>query len=195
MNKQEYLEILRRALAQMPSEELEKQIAYYDELISDMCEDGLSETEATARLGDPSAVAEELLAALPLGTLVKTRIQSESKPSALIIVLLVLGFPVWFPLLVSIGAVILSLLITLWALAVSFGAVVLSLGVSAVAVPLALATGFLNGSPLMLLGGALAAAGLCVLGALALPGVFRGVVRISRAVGRGIKSIFIMKEK
>ena len=194
MNKQEYLEKLRRALAQMPSEELEKQIAYYDELISDMCEDGLSEAEATARLGDPAAVAEELLAALPLGTLVKTRIQSESKPSALIIVLLVLGFPVWFPLLVSVGAVILSLLVTLWALAISFGAVVLSLGVSAVAIPLALVTGFIDGSPLMIMGCALAAAGLCVLGALALPGVFRGIVRICRAVGRGIKSIFIMKE-
>ena len=195
MNKQEYLEKLRRALAQMPPEELEKQIAYYDELISDMCEDGLSEPEATARLGDPAAVAEELLAALPLGTLVKTRIRSESKPSVLIIVLLVLGFPVWFPLIVSAGAVILSLLITLWALVISFGAVVLSLGLSAIAIPIALVSGFLEGSPLMLMGLALAAAGVCVLGALALPSVFRGAVRICRAVGRGIKSIFIIKEK
>ena len=32
-----------------------------------MCEDGMSETEATAKLGDPGKVAEELLAALPLG--------------------------------------------------------------------------------------------------------------------------------
>ena len=195
MNKQEYLEMLRRALAQMPQEELEKQIAYYDELISDMCEDGMTEAEATAHLGDPGKVAEELLASLPLGTLVKTRIKSESKSSALIIVLLVLGFPVWFPLLISAGAVVLSLLITLWALAISFGAVVLSLGVSAVATPVALVTGFLDGSPLMLIGCAVAAAGFCVLGALALPGVFRGVIRVCRAVGRGVKSIFIIKEK
>ena len=51
MNREEYLEKLRLALAQMPAEEKERQIAYYDELISDMCEDGMSETEATAKLG------------------------------------------------------------------------------------------------------------------------------------------------
>ena len=49
MNKQEYLDALGRALAQMPGEEREKQIAYYDELIQDMCEDGMSETEARCR--------------------------------------------------------------------------------------------------------------------------------------------------
>ena len=95
MNREEYLEKLRLALAQMPAEEKERQIAYYDELISDMCEDGMSETEATAKLGDPGKVAEELLAALPLGTLVKTRIKSAGSLSALAIVLLVLGFPLW----------------------------------------------------------------------------------------------------
>ncbi len=195
MNRQEYLEKLRRALAQMPQEELEKQIAYYDELISDMCEDGMTEPEATARLGDPGAVAAELLAALPLGTLVKTRIRSAGGLSALNIVLLVLGFPLWFPLLVSAFAVVLSLLVTLWALAISFGAVVLALGLSALALPFALIFGFVEGSPLMLVGMALAAAGLCVLGALLIPPVFRGVAALCRACGRGLKSIFIKKEK
>ena len=41
----------------------------------------------------------------------------------------------------------------------------------------------------------LAAAGLCVLGATALPLAVRGSARLCRAVGRGIKSIFIKKEK
>ena len=106
MNRQEYLEKLRRALAQMPPGELEKQIAYYDELISDMCEDGMSETEAVAKLGDPAAVAAELLTALPLGTLVKSRVKSASGLSGLTIALLVLGFPLWFPLVCAAGAVV-----------------------------------------------------------------------------------------
>ena len=196
MNKQEYLEALRRALQQMPPEEREKQLAYYDELISDMCEDGMSETEATAKLGDASAVAAELLTALPLGTLVKSRIRSESKPSALIIVLLVLGFPLWFPLIAAFFAVVLSVFVTLWALAVSFGAVVLALGLSAVAVPVAAVTGVLAGtSPLAIVGATLALAGLCVLGALAIPPLFRGLARLCRAFARGVKSIFIKKEK
>ena len=194
MNKQEYLEKLRRALAQMPPEELEKQLAYYDELFSDMCEDGMTEAEAAARLGEPDAVAQELLAALPLGALVKSRIRSAGSLSALNIVLLVLGFPLWFSLLVSAFAVVLSLLITLWALAVSCAAVVLALGLSALAIPLAMVFGFVEGSPLVLIGCALAAAGLCVLGALLLPPIFRGCAALCRALFRGLKSIFIKKE-
>ena len=93
MNKREYLDALRRALAQMPGEEKEKQLAYYDELIQDMCEDGMNETEATARLGEPDTVAQELLAALPLWALVKTRVRPSGGFSPLVIALLVLGFP------------------------------------------------------------------------------------------------------
>ena len=195
MNKQEYLEKLRAALAQMPPEERERQIAYYDELISDMCEDGLSETEATARLGEPKDVAAELLAALPLGTLVKSRIKSAGGLSTLTVVLLVLGFPLWFPLLMAFFAVVISVLATLWALAISLGVVVLALGITAVAVPIGIVTGLIEGSTLMLAGYALAAAGLCVLGVLGLPPLFRGMVKLCRAFGRGVKSIFIKKEK
>ena len=134
MNKQEYLGALEYALAQMPPEEREKHLAYYDELICDMCEDGMSEEEATSRLGDPNAVAQELLAALPLATLVKTRIRSGGSLSPLVIALLVLGFPLWFPLLVSCGAVVLSLIITMWALFVSYAAVAAALLISAIAI-------------------------------------------------------------
>ena len=196
MNKQEYLDALRRALAQMPSEELEKQIAYYDELISDMCEDGMSETEAVAQLGEPGAVAKELLADLPLGTLVKSSIKPKKDWSPLSVLLIVLGFPLWFPLLVSFFAIVLSVLVTIWALALSFGAVVLALGLSALAIPIAAVAGVITEfSPLVLVGTMLAAAGLCVLGALAIPPLFRGVAALCRALWRGIKSIFIKKEK
>lgn len=193
MNKQEYLGALEYALAQMPPEEREKHLAYYDELICDMCEDGMSEEEATSRLGDPNAVAQELLAALPLATLVKTRIRSGGSLSPLVIALLVLGFPLWFPLLVSCGAVVLSLIITMWALFVSYAAVVFALGLCAVATPLALVFGFAEGSPLVLVGLALTSAGLCVLGALLIPPLFRGLTALCRAVVRSVKSIFIKK--
>ena len=193
MNKQEYLDALGRALAQMPGEEREKQIAYYDELIQDMCEDGMSETEAVSRLGEPDAVAQELLAALPLSTLVKTRVRPSGGFSPLVIALLVLGFPLWFPLLSSAFVVVLSLLITLWALFVSYAAVVFALGLCAVATPLALVFGFAEGSPLVLIGLALTSAGLCVLGALLIPPLFRGLTALCRAVVRSVKSIFIKK--
>lgn len=193
MNRQDYLGALQRALEQMPPEEKEKQLAYYDELIQDMCEDGMSEEEAASRLGEPNTVAQELLAELPLSTLVKTRIRSGGSLSPLVIALLILGFPLWFPLLVSCGAVVLSLIITLWALFVSYAAVVFALGLCAVATPLALVFGFAEGSPLVLVGLALTSAGLCVLGALLIPPLFRGLTALCRAVVRSVKSIFIKK--
>ena len=195
MNKQEYLDALRRALAQMPSEERERQLAYYDELISDMCEDGMSEAEAASRLGEPNAVAQELLAALPLWALVKTRVSPGGGLSPLVIALLILGFPLWFPLLTAVGAVLLSLIITLWALFIAYAAVVFALLASAVALMIALPLGYVEGSPLMAAGLLLASAGAGILLALALPPLARLLGRATKAVGRGVKSIFIKKEK
>ena len=195
MNKQEYLGALEYALAQMPPEEREKHLAYYDELICDMCEDGMSEEEATSRLGDPNAVAQELLAALPLATLVKTRIRSGGSLSPLVIALLVLGFPLWFPLLAACGAVVLSLIITMWALFVSYAAVAAALLISAIAMAIALPLGYVESSPLMAAGLLLAFTGAGILLALALPPLARLLGRATKAIGRGVKSIFIKKER
>lgn len=195
MNKQEYLSALEYALEQMPPEEREKQLAYYDELICDMCEDGMSEEEATARLGDPNAVAQDLLAALPLSTLVKTRISSGGSLSPLVIVLLVLGFPLWFPLLISCGAVVLSLIVTIWALFISYAAVAAALLIAAIALVFALPLGYVESSPLMAVGLLLASAGAGILLALSLPPLARLLGRVTKAIGRGVKSIFIKKER
>ncbi|MBQ6464705.1 MAG: DUF1700 domain-containing protein [Oscillospiraceae bacterium] len=194
MNKAEFLDTLRRALSQLPPEELEKQIAYYEELFADMQEDGLSEQEAAAKLGDPTQIAQELLIELPLGTLVKSCVKSAGRLSGLNIVLLVLGFPVWFPLLLSFGAVLLAVLIVLWSLVLSFGVVVLALGIVAVAAPIGLFVKLVSASPLLLIGSALIAGGLCVLGALALKPLCRGMAKLCTAIFKGIKSLFIKKE-
>ena len=194
MNKAEFMDALRRALSQLPPEELDKQLAYYEELFADMQEDGLSEQEAAAKLGDPSQVAQELLMELPLGTLVKTRVKSAGGVSALNVVLLVLGFPLWFPLLLAFGAVLLAVLISLWAVVLSFGVVVLALGLSATALLFAVFFSFFSASPLLLIGASLVAGGLCVLGALVLRPLCRGMAKLCAWLFRQIKSLFIKKE-
>lgn len=194
MGKTEYLDALRRALAQMPPEELEKQIAYYDEMFSDMLEDGKSEQEICEHLGPPSAAAEELLRELPLGTLVKSRARELRTWSPLSIVLAILGAPVWLPLLLTAVVLLLAFLVVIWALVLSYTAVVASLGISALGVAVGAIGGFMEGSPLLIVGVVLAAAGLCVLGSLLLPPLYRGTARLCRAIGRGIKSLFIKKE-
>lgn len=194
MSRTEFLSALRLRLAQMPPEELERQIAYYDELLNDMTEDGLDEREAVEKLGDPAQIAQELLMEMPLGTLVKSRVKSEGGLSAMTVVLLVLGFPLWFPLLLSVAAVLLAVLITLWALVLSLGAVVLSLGITAGALLGALFFGYLAVSPLMLAGLALIAGGLCILGYLLLRPLARGMAKLCAELMKWVKSLFIKKE-
>ena len=195
MTKADYLQVLRAHLTQMPPEERESHLAYYEELIDDMLEDGMTEAEAAEHLGDPAVIAQELLTELPLGTLVKTRVRPSGGWTALTVVLLVLGSPVWLPLLLSLAVVVLALLIVLWSLVLSFGIVVLALGLSAPAAIIGMFLGYAGtGSLLTVIGAALICAGLCVLGVLAFPAIFRGAARLCTALFRWIKSLFIKKE-
>ena len=178
----------------MPPEELERQIAYYDELFSDMLEDGKSESEIVEHLGEPSAVAGELLRELPFGTLVRSRAKEIKGWSPMSIVLAVLGSPVWLPLLLAAVIVLLALLLVIWVLVLSFTIVVFSLGLSAAGVAVGAIGGFIEGSPMLFIGTVLALAGLCVLGSLLIPPLYRGTARLCRAIGRWIKSLFIKKE-
>lgn len=194
MSKLEFIRALRGALGQMPPEERETQIAYYEELIDDMCEDGMSEEEAVAHLGDPAAVAQELLSQLPLSTLVKTGMRPKGGWTALTIILLVLGAPVWLPLLISALVIVLSLLLVLWVLVLVYAVVVLALGVSAVASLAAVPFGIVSFPLLPALGAALVCGGLCVLLALGLPPLCRAAGRFCAWMFKKIKSLFIKKE-
>ena len=193
MNKQVFLKKLQAELSGLPEGDIAERLAFYSESIEDRMEDGLSEEEAVAGMGAAEEIAAQIRGELqlPAG-------ETEHRGRRLQgweILLLVLGFPLWFPLLVSVFAVVLSLVITLWALVIGFAAVVFSLGVTAIAAPVALVAGWFQGSPLMVAGYALIAGGLCLLGVLALPPLCGAMARLCRAIGRGVKSIFIKKER
>ena len=126
MNKEEFLNRLREALKGLPAAETEKSALYYAEILDDRMEDGMSEVEAVASLGAPEEVAENLKLELPLGTLVRSKM-SGSGVGAGTVVLLVLGSPVWLPLLLAGLAVALSLAVSLWAIVLSLWTVVLAL--------------------------------------------------------------------
>lgn len=54
MSKADFLRLLERALAQLSEEERQKNLEYYSELLDDMMEEGMTEAEATAKLGSPA---------------------------------------------------------------------------------------------------------------------------------------------
>ena len=95
MTKADFLQLLERALAQLPEEERRANLEYYSELLDDMLEEGMTEAEATAKLGSPSQIAQSILQEVPLGKLVSTRMKPKSGWTPLAIVLAVVGSPVW----------------------------------------------------------------------------------------------------
>ena len=191
MTRAEYLARLRECLALMPAEEREAQLAYYEELFDDMLEDGMSEAEVCERLGAPEDVAAELLAEIPMTTLVKSRVKAGGKPSALTIALLVLGAPLWLPLLIAFFAVLLSLLISLWAVGVSLGVVLPAVGLSLAAVGVGALLRLFSLPLLMALGSFLSGLGLLILGALLMGLIIRGLAKLCRAVWRGCKKLLL----
>ena len=48
MNKQEFLDELRKGLCGLPSEDIEERINFYSEMIDDRMEEGLTEEESVA---------------------------------------------------------------------------------------------------------------------------------------------------
>ena len=61
MKKYEFLYRLQRGLSSLPEAERTGHCTFYEELISDMTEDGIPEEEAVARLGDPDQLAGDIL--------------------------------------------------------------------------------------------------------------------------------------
>ena len=121
MTKQEFLASLREGLRGLPPADIEERIAFYDEMIDDRMEEGLTEEEALAELGSVESVIAQITAETPLVKLVKEKVRRERKRSGkgLTTVLWALGSPIWVSLLLAAFAVVLSLLVTLWALAIS----------------------------------------------------------------------------
>ena len=95
MDRYEVLYELKSKLAQLPEIEIEKHLSYYEEMIDDRIEDGMTEEEAVASLEDVSVIAERILMDTPITTLVKTKVKPKKGWTATAIVLAIIGSPIW----------------------------------------------------------------------------------------------------
>ena len=96
-------------------------------MIDDRMEDGLTEEDAVAEIGNTQEIISQIIADVPLSKLVKEKIKPKKRLGAWEITLLVLGSPLWLSLLLSAFAVIFSLFVALWSVIVSLWAVFVSL--------------------------------------------------------------------
>ena len=102
MNKQEFLDKLEKNLNGLPKQDVDERIEFYSEMIDDRVEDGKTEEEAIREIGDVDEITSQILAQTPFTKIVKEKIKKNKRSfSALEVLLLILGFPLWFPLLIT----------------------------------------------------------------------------------------------
>ena len=125
MKKNEFLIRLKKLLHELPTQDIEKSVQYYSEMIDDRIEEGLSEDEAVSAIGTPDEIASNILLdeGLPFD---ESKSEPKRKMSAIWIVLLILGFPLWFSLIIAAFAVLFSLIVSLWAVIISLWSVFVS---------------------------------------------------------------------
>ena len=197
MNKAEFLNELRTKLNGLPQNDIEERVSFYTEMIDDRVEDGMSEEEAIEQIGPVDKVVETIVSEIPLSKIVKAKVKPQKKMPVWAIVLLILGFPVWFPILISLVSVIFSVYLTLWIIVITLYAVDLSLAVASIASIASAFVAFIGGEPLVGLasiGSFMVCGALSVLMFFGCGYVVKGVVFVTRKMLLGIKSCFIGKE-
>ena len=196
MTKSEYLQALKRGLGQLSTCEREKQLDYYEELLNDMIEDGMTEQDAAARLGDPIALSMKILQDQSLFQLVKHKVRPKRGWTGAAVAALILGAPIWISVLIALLAVALSIYAVLGVLVLSLFAVVLAIGISGIAFLIGAVITMPATFPLSLLvlGGGFFLLGVGILAFLGSVAAAKWLLVMTRALYRWIKSLFIQKE-
>lgn len=197
MKKQEFADELRGRLAGLPEHDTQERVSFYLEMIDEHMANGDPEETAVAAVGPVDLIVDQIMSEIPLTRIVKDRVKPRKKVSVPVIIMLVLGFPVWFPLALTALSVMFTIYLVLWILILAFFIVVLALGIASVAAIAGVVMYIAAGRPagaVFAAGAGLICAGLCVLtctGCIALSGA------LLRATGRillGIKTSLAGKE-
>lgn len=192
MNKNEFLTELRKQLGGLPKDELENRLSFYEEAINDRIDDGKSEEEAVSDIGTVEEVVRDIAKDTPLVSLVKEKIKPKRSLRAWEIVLIILGFPLWLPLLIVALVLALVAYILIWVLVIVCYSVELALTVSSLACLVAffayLASGDMN---LMCLGASIMCGGGAILLFFGCIGATKLTLKLSRKIAVGIKTLFI----
>ena len=128
MTKSDFINALDKKMAAFLPEDRERTLEYYAEMIDDRIDDGMSEEDAVASLGSVDRIYGETVADLPLRSVIKRRLTPSRRMKAWEYILLFFGFLViGLPLIASLFAIAVSLLVSLWAVVISLYAVPIAL--------------------------------------------------------------------
>ncbi len=198
MTKQEFLAGLREKLSGLPREDIEERLNFYSEIIDDRTEEGLSEEEAVSALGDSDEIAAQILAEIKPAQAESKKTNPKKTWSALEIVLIVLGFPLWFPLLIAAFSVIFAAYIVIWSVIISFWAVFGSLAGCAfggIAAGIIFIFGENVTAGIAVIGVGITLTGLSVFAFLGCRAATKFIFEFTKKITLWVKGFFVKKEK
>ena len=186
MTKKEFLSSLRSKLQGLPPEDIDERIGFYGEMIDDRVDEGKSEEDAIAEIGNVDDIVMEIAKDTPLVKLVKEKMKPKRRIKAWEIVLLVLGFPLWFPLLVTFFVLVFVFWVIIWVLAiVTYAVEAACLGVS-IGGAVSFVAYFVNGQMnYTALGASVMCAGAAILMVFACIGATKGCVALTKKIVTG----------
>ena len=160
-------------------------------------DEGKSEEEAVADIGTVDEVIKQIAKETPLVSLVKHKMKPKRRLRGWEVVLIILGFPLWFPLMITAFVLMFVGFILMWTGAIVTYAVEASLIAATFMSLLSFFLGYFDGSgitanlpyigmALMCFGGAIGFGFACF-------GVSKGMAKATRGMFIGIKSWFIRK--
>ena len=198
MKRQEFLERLGKRLSWLPQGEIAERLAFYNEMIEDQMEDGVSEEEAVARIGSVDEIVSRIVEETSFAKIAKEQMKEKRKLKVWEIILLILGSPIWGSLLIALLAVAFSLYAALWSIIVSIWAAELSFLVSSfgaiILSPIYAVQGHEASAAIMVSCG-FALAGLSIFSFFGCKAATKGIIWLTKKMVTGMKRLILKGEK
>lgn len=195
MTKEEFINELRNKLVGLPKEELENRLNYYEEMIEDRMDEGKTEEEAVAEIGNVDDIAKQITDETPLITLVKEQTKPKRSLKVWEIVLLFLGFPLWFPLVLTGLILCFVAYLLIWVFVIVSYSIEFSFAVASIASLVGFLIYLGNGEVnLIALGLTIMCLGVAILFVFVCIAVTKMTIKLSKTVLLKIKSAIIGKE-
>ena len=197
MNKFDFITELRAKLWSIPEADAVASVEYYAEMIDERMEEGLSEEEAVAAIGDLDEIVKNIIADAPVQPVQQVK-KTKRELTWWEITLLVLGSPVWVSLLIAAVAVVFSAWISLWSVVIALYATAFALAVSGIGLLVA-AFSLLwirqFAKCAVVVGAALLCAGFAILVFLLSNLAAKGLTALTKLIWNGVTGIFKGKER
>ncbi len=195
MTREIFLKELARQIRKLPRADRKKYLDFYSEVLADRIEEGMTEEEAVGALGSPEEVAALIF--YELGQDPEAVKTTGRKLRAWEIVLLCLGFPLWFSLGAAVFAILLAVYLVIWAADIVLWAADLSLvacGLAGVAAGIVFACQGYTPQGICVFGCGFICVGISVFWFFVCHYATKGIVRLTKILSKCILRIFKRKE-